>query len=433
MSGYAQLFRSILHSTIWLEDNPTRLVWITMLAMADRNGVVEASLPGVAAAARVSLAEAKEAMDKLKAPDPYSRTKEFEGRRVEEQDGSYILLTWEIVRRRSSVEARKAAHAARMQRYRSKKRSEQSGSGCDSGAGDGDSSTGKQNSVTDVYAATSSVCVCFSDPDPDPDPELPDRSGSPAADSEVMGDLTASRSVRRPEAARERVSEPSGGCPAGPDESSSDGQPGPAETTSSFATDSVSADDPEAFDVSWLDHPHDLTPQQIAVTYLHDGTAARQVFGCGPEKHPVVTELTSHWNEVWQPKIPFRPRGGLTDSRLVKILLRLKEGYTVQQLKDAISGARNDEWIAKRKNLQTLKTIFKDGDAVEKYCQQLDGSTAQTEADFVDDPTGLRHFRAKQGAEGEEAKQLAFEISNPFHWWQRWTDNGSKNNLEEDY
>ena len=57
MTGYTKLFSSILASTIWDEDAPTRLVWITLLAMSDKNRTVEGSIPGLAHQARVSLAE----------------------------------------------------------------------------------------------------------------------------------------------------------------------------------------------------------------------------------------------------------------------------------------------------------------------------------------------------------------------------------------
>ena len=43
MPGYTKLFNSILASTIWRADDKTRIVWITLLAMADKHGIVEAS------------------------------------------------------------------------------------------------------------------------------------------------------------------------------------------------------------------------------------------------------------------------------------------------------------------------------------------------------------------------------------------------------
>lgn len=89
---YTKLFGSITASTIWQEPAHTRLVWITMLAMADQHGVVHASVPGLAHIANVPLADTELALKTLLGPDPYSRTKEHEGRRIEEVDGGWVLL-----------------------------------------------------------------------------------------------------------------------------------------------------------------------------------------------------------------------------------------------------------------------------------------------------------------------------------------------------
>lgn len=92
MSGYTPLFSSIIASTIWRESKETKIVWITMLAMADARGVVEASIPGLADMAKVSLDECKAALVVLSSPDEYSRTKDHDGRRIEEVDGGWCIL-----------------------------------------------------------------------------------------------------------------------------------------------------------------------------------------------------------------------------------------------------------------------------------------------------------------------------------------------------
>ena len=69
-----------------------------MLAMADRKGRVWASLPGLANRARVSLEEAEAAIHKFMSPDKYSRTSDFEGRRIEVIDGGWRLLNHEKYR-----------------------------------------------------------------------------------------------------------------------------------------------------------------------------------------------------------------------------------------------------------------------------------------------------------------------------------------------
>lgn len=69
-----------------------------MLAMADRNGRVWASIPGLANRARVTLEECESALEKFLSPDKYSRTSEFEGRRIEQIDGGWRLLNHEKYR-----------------------------------------------------------------------------------------------------------------------------------------------------------------------------------------------------------------------------------------------------------------------------------------------------------------------------------------------
>ena len=82
MAGYTKLFSSIVLSTVWREPNHVRIVWITMLALAEADGYVGAAVPGLADAARVSIPECLEALASFLAPDEYSRSKEHEGRRI---------------------------------------------------------------------------------------------------------------------------------------------------------------------------------------------------------------------------------------------------------------------------------------------------------------------------------------------------------------
>lgn len=90
--SFTKLSSGILASTVWQEPNSTRIVWITMLALADRNGHVMASIPGLAHLARVTIAEAEAALQTFYAPDAYSRTLDNEGRRIEAIKGGWRLL-----------------------------------------------------------------------------------------------------------------------------------------------------------------------------------------------------------------------------------------------------------------------------------------------------------------------------------------------------
>jgi hypothetical protein len=95
---FTKLFSSITESTVWCEPDRTRLVWICMLAMADRKGRVFASVPGLANRSRVPIEDAQTAIDTFLSPDKYSRTPEFEGRRIEPIDGGWRLLNHEKYR-----------------------------------------------------------------------------------------------------------------------------------------------------------------------------------------------------------------------------------------------------------------------------------------------------------------------------------------------
>jgi hypothetical protein len=89
---YTKLFSSITASTIVSEPLATRWVWVTMLAAVKPDGCVYASVPGLARLANVSVAEVDAALSCFLAPDPHSRTKDHEGRRIEEVDGGWRLL-----------------------------------------------------------------------------------------------------------------------------------------------------------------------------------------------------------------------------------------------------------------------------------------------------------------------------------------------------
>jgi len=65
-----------------------------MLAMANKNGFVFGSEPGLANRARVPLDAAIKALNKFMAPDEYSRSKEHGGRRIEKVDGGWHLLNY---------------------------------------------------------------------------------------------------------------------------------------------------------------------------------------------------------------------------------------------------------------------------------------------------------------------------------------------------
>lgn len=116
--GYTKLFSSILASTIWNEESATRIVWITMLAMKDRDGVVEGSVPGLAVLARVTMQECERAIATLSAPDPSSRTKVEDGRRIRPCPEGWQVINHDLYQHRGSIEDHREKTRLRVQRFR---------------------------------------------------------------------------------------------------------------------------------------------------------------------------------------------------------------------------------------------------------------------------------------------------------------------------
>ena len=101
-----------------MEDDKTRILWITLLAMADQHGEVYSSIPGLARVSGMTVAQAVASLDKLLAPDPYSRTPDYEGRRIAPIDGGWEILNHGKYRLLASREDSKTATANRVRRHR---------------------------------------------------------------------------------------------------------------------------------------------------------------------------------------------------------------------------------------------------------------------------------------------------------------------------
>lgn len=121
-SGYTKLFASITDSTIWQAPDATRLVWITMLALADQNGYVGASVPGLASRARVSLPDCLAALETFRQPDEWSRTPDYEGRRIVDADGGWFLLNHAKYRAIQDAEARREQARLAMAKLRASRK-----------------------------------------------------------------------------------------------------------------------------------------------------------------------------------------------------------------------------------------------------------------------------------------------------------------------
>ncbi len=111
------MFHSIVHSTIWREPNHVRIAWVTLLALADRDGIAWCSIPGLADAARITQEQAEEAVAKFQAPDPGSSDL-TDGKRIEVVRGGIRLLNHGFYQYLMSPDERREKDAERKRRKR---------------------------------------------------------------------------------------------------------------------------------------------------------------------------------------------------------------------------------------------------------------------------------------------------------------------------
>ena len=113
---FVKLDCKILDKSIWRESPEVKIVWITILAMADSDGLVEAAIPGIADRAKVSLEETEKAITTFQQPDKWSSSQDHEGRRIERVKGGFQILNYQEYRDKDYTAA------ARVKRYRERLR-----------------------------------------------------------------------------------------------------------------------------------------------------------------------------------------------------------------------------------------------------------------------------------------------------------------------
>ena len=121
---YVKLFQTILTSSIWDEDMSTRIVWITLLALADEDGYAKTTDHSLAMLARVDDVTACNALQVLQDEDPNSGNPDNEGRRIEKVQGGYLVLNYKKYRDMKTKDEQRDENRLRVAAWRAKKKAE---------------------------------------------------------------------------------------------------------------------------------------------------------------------------------------------------------------------------------------------------------------------------------------------------------------------
>ncbi len=120
---YNKIFTKILDSSIWLEDNATRIVWITLIAAMDEDGYAHFSaIRNLANRAQVSMEDAEKAVEVLLNPDPDSANPDHDGRRIERVPGGFYILNSKKHRDMVTRVVQREQTRERVKKHRAKKK-----------------------------------------------------------------------------------------------------------------------------------------------------------------------------------------------------------------------------------------------------------------------------------------------------------------------
>lgn len=99
MNSFALLWGKILDSSLWINGTKeARLTWIAILAMKNSEGIVYASIVGLADRAKVTVDECKAALLFFLSPDPDDTSKVDDGRRLREVPGGWQVINHDLYR-----------------------------------------------------------------------------------------------------------------------------------------------------------------------------------------------------------------------------------------------------------------------------------------------------------------------------------------------
>ena len=122
--SYSKLHQSIVNSSLWVAPDSTRILFITLLAMADKDGMIYGSRQGLTRIANIDPGDMENAWHELLSPDPDSsdriRAPENEGRRIEEVSGGFRLLNFDYYRGLRNEDERREQNRAAQERHRAK-------------------------------------------------------------------------------------------------------------------------------------------------------------------------------------------------------------------------------------------------------------------------------------------------------------------------
>ena len=115
---YCKLSSGIVYSSIWQEDAETCKIWVSLLALKDKRGLVTQNMVGMARLINVPYGRCLEAIEKFTQPDPRSKTPEDDGRRIRRVPEGLMILNHQKYQELGWSDEKKDYERRKKARYR---------------------------------------------------------------------------------------------------------------------------------------------------------------------------------------------------------------------------------------------------------------------------------------------------------------------------
>lgn len=122
--GFTKLDDGLIFSSILREDDAVFKVWVLLLSRTDGDGIARVSADFLAGITRKPDEEIARCLSVLEKPDPSSRTRDHEGRRIERVNGGFKVLNYQAYRETVDRESIRAYEADRKRRQRERETAE---------------------------------------------------------------------------------------------------------------------------------------------------------------------------------------------------------------------------------------------------------------------------------------------------------------------
>jgi len=118
---YNKIFNKIVDSSLWMEPDNVRILFMMFIAIMDEDGFVNlAGVKNVAHRAIMPVDVTKDALEVLESPDADSSNPANEGRRIERVEGGWMVLNSSEYRGIATREHQKELNRKRVRRHRAK-------------------------------------------------------------------------------------------------------------------------------------------------------------------------------------------------------------------------------------------------------------------------------------------------------------------------